>query len=292
MRRSDRDLSETDIRSPRSRTWVVRADRRDRRGWIAGAPDSAALQQHRMLHVGVAEMASPFEIVRTHLEGSYFLACTGGEGRVLVDGRWKRCRPGQAVLLPPGTLHAFHAPPGKRWHFCWVRYQEEAGQIPLAAAQTPVIAGYEAEPLRLAILGLHGECQAQAALSAQDRWCELIHLYVLRFAQPATMDRRIWQLWQKISADLGHNWTQQEMAREVHLGEKQLQRLCRRDLGRTPHQQLIWLRMREAAQLLQRGDHKIETIARRVGYQNPFVFSTSFKRIIGCRPSEYLARKR
>ena len=71
------------------------------------------------------------------------------------------------------------------------------------------------------------------------------------------------------------------MSRETHLGEKQLQRLCRRQLGRTPWQQLIWLSMRRGADLLAEREAKIETIAARVGYRNPFVFSTTFKRVMG-----------
>ena len=37
---------------------------------------------------------------------------------------------------------------------------------------------------------------------------------------------------------------------------------------------------------------KIETIAHACGYENPFVFSTTFKKWVGWRPSEYRARKR
>jgi hypothetical protein len=117
-------------------------------------------------------MPAPFEIVRTRLGGSYFLACFGGEGRVLVDGRWTRCPAGLAVLLPPGTLHAFHTPPEGRWDFCWVRYQERPGQKPLAAVQTPVMARYDAAPLRLAILGLHHEATTAAARAALAHWAD------------------------------------------------------------------------------------------------------------------------
>ena len=81
------------------------------------------------------------------------------------------------------------------------------------------------------------------------------------------------------------------MAAEAHLSEKQLERLCLKQLGRNPRRQLIWLRMRQAAELLTTGDAKVETIAARVGYQNPFVFSTTFKRVMGWSPSTYPGRK-
>ena len=40
---------------------------------------------------------------------------------------------------------------------------------------------------------------------------------------------------------------------------------------------VTYLRMRRAAELLATTEDKIETIAGAVGYQNPFVFSTTFK---------------
>jgi AraC-like DNA-binding protein len=283
---------------------MIRADAVDSRTWLAKAPVCRELAQHQIRHLAVAHMPSPFEIVRTKLGGSYFLACFGGEGRVLVDGRWTKCRPGQAVLLPPGTLHAFHTAPERTWDFCWVRYQERSGQQPLTTAQTPVIARFDPEGLRLSILGLFHEAAstADAALpvslgnpasdpAAVKRWVDLIHHYVIRFAAPTRLDPRMWHLWERVAAQLENPWTIAEMADSVHLSEKQLQRLCLKDLGRSPRQQLIWLRMRRAAELLIERGSKIETIAASVGYRNPFVFSSTFKRVMGWSPSDYPGRR-
>jgi AraC-like DNA-binding protein len=292
MPRRDQHLSETDIRPKRGSASVVRADALDERPWLAGAPVCPALAHYQIRHLGFAHMPAPFAIVRTRLGGSYFLTCCGGEGRVLVDGRWAKCRPGQAFLLPPGTLQAFHTKARHTWDFCWVRYQERPGQRPLAAAQTPVLAEYDAEPLRLAILGLHRECTTSTMPAVAERWVELVHLYVARFAQPASMDRRLWRLWESVAASLGEPWTVTEMAASAHMSEKHLQRLCRKELGRNPRQHLIWLRMRRAAELLTSTSAKVETIAAQVGYRNPFVFSTTFKRVMGWPPSEYPSRPR
>lgn len=292
MRASDKDLSETDIRPPGRVETVVRADTQDTRSWLIDAPVCPALAHRQMRHLGVARMPSPFAIVRTRLGGSYFLSCFGGEGRVLVDGRWKTCVPGQAFLLPRGTLQAFHAPTSRSWEYCWVRYQELAEQQPIASAQTPVFAPHDSEPLRLAILGLHRECSNTNAPAAIEHWVELVHHYVRQFAHPARMDRRLWNLWEKVGATLGKPWSVGDMAAEASLSEKQLQRLCRKELGRNPRQHLIWLRMRWAAELLANTAGKIDSIAAQVGYQNPFVFSTMFKRIMGWSPSEYPGRRR
>jgi AraC-like DNA-binding protein len=289
---SDNELSETDIWPKRYNASIVRADATDARPWLKNAPVCAALGHYRIRHTAVATLKAPFKVVRTRLSGSYFMACLTGAGKVLVDGRWQNCSAGHAVLLPPGTLQAFQAIPGKEWHFCWVRYLELPGQRPLATVQTPIIAKYNAASLKLGILGLFSECRTQANPAALEHWAMLVHLYVTQFAQPLELDSRIWHLWQKVAENLAHNWSISEMTQVTHLGEKQLQRLCLEQLGRTPKQHLIWLRMHHAASLLEQSNMKIETIARRVGYENPFVFSTTFKRVMGWTPSAYPARKK
>ncbi len=146
-------LVETDIRSSKSQTNVVRGDENDSRPWLANAPHCSLLAQYQIAHLGIATMPAPFCIVRTHLSGSYFLASLSGEGRVLVDGKWVASKPGQAFLLPPKTMHAFFTPESKSWEFCWVRYQEARGQLPIARANSPVLAKYDSAPFEHAIRG-------------------------------------------------------------------------------------------------------------------------------------------
>lgn len=284
-------LVETDIRSDAGRIQAVKGDRNDQRPWIQHSPHCDLLQSQHILHLGVGLMPDPYRIVRTNLGGSYFLVTLDGEGRVLVDGKWQASKPGQAILLPPRTVQAFYTPKGKSWHFCWVRYQEPFGTIPIASANSPVLARYDGRPLECAILGLVQECSRDRTPSLMDAWVRIIHGYVQKFAVPKENDQRVWRTWERVANDLSYPWSIAELARESHMSEKQFQRLCRRDLGRSPQQQLMWLRMRRAAELLAEGGKKINTIASSVGYQNAFVFSTTFKRIMGWTPSEFPAAR-
>lgn len=283
---SDNRLSETDIRSPDSHTTVVRADASETRPWAVKAPVCPLLKQFFIAHLGVGDMPSPFEIVRNRLGGRYFLASLDGQGRVLVDGRWKSCSPGQAFMLPPGTRHAFHTAPGGRWRFCWVRYRATDTRTP-PDSSTPVLAEFDGRELERAILGLHDELKCESSPAAVDLWVRLVEHYVNQFAGQQRVDPRLVELWQTVESNLAAAWSSDEMAARIGLSEKQLERLCRRHLGRTPRQQLIWLRMRRAADLIASRDDTIESIAHAVGYQNPFVFSRTFRRCMGWPPSEY-----
>ncbi len=289
MTKSSAELAETHVLGERTEQVCVRANNADQRAWLRDAPVCPALGQHQIAHVGVCHGVAPYRIVRTKQSGTYFLACFGGEGRILVDGRWQRCGAGTACLLPPQTLNAFHAVPKSRWDFCWARYDQPPEQRPVATNASPVLAKFDAEPLRAAILGLHHECLGAAAPTAMHHWVELIQLYVLRFAQPRQVDDRLWKLWEKVAARLGDEWTLDKLAREAHVSGEHLRRLCRQHLGRSPMHQVTFLRMRRAAELLSSTNDKIETIASAVGYQNPFVFSTTFKKWVGWRPSDHRA---
>ena len=289
MTRKHHDLSETHMLGPRTRQEVVRVDTQDARPWLRGTPVCGALAQHRIAHVGVCAARAPYRIVRVKQSGAYFMGCFAGQGRILIDGRWQVCRAGMACLLPPGTLNAFHAVPGESWEFAWVRYRAEPELKPLVTVSSPVLAKFGAEPLRAAVLGLYAECSGEAQPSAVHHWTELIHGYVRRFASPWTMDERLSRLWEKVAGQLDRDWTLEELARMAHVSTEHLRRLCLHQLGRTPMRQVTFLRMRRAAELLSSTDEKIESITRAVGYQNPFVFSTTFKKWIGWRPSAHRA---
>ncbi len=90
-----------------------------------------------------------------------------------------------------------------------------------------------------------------------------------------------------MAAEPGQPWSLGELSRRAHCSGEHLRRLCRRQLGRSPMQHVTYLRLRRAATLLTETDLKLEAIADDVGYANPFVFSNTFKKWTGWRPSEY-----
>lgn len=261
------------------------------RPWLADFPVCKALNQFQIIHVGFQETFPPMRVVRTKQTTTYFLACIGGRGKVLIDGRWRVCKEGMACLLPAHTLNAFEAIPGVKWEFCWVCYQRPPEQRPVADVTSPVLARFEPLPIKSAILGLMYECNGPAQPTLMQEWADLIHAYVLRFAQPTDQPDALRMLWERVASQLGESWTLARLAREAGYSNEHLRRLCRRQLGRSPMHQVTYLRMRRASELLASTEHTIEAIAHEVGYQNPFVFSNAFTKWIGWRPSLYRRKK-
>jgi AraC-like DNA-binding protein len=285
------NLSDKSIISRFMKIRGVKAPHIESRPWLEGLPVCQALAQYQMAHVGTIETQPPTRIVRTRQTTAYFLACYGGKGRVLIDGRWRVCRKGQACLQPAHTLNAFETIPHSRWAFCGVCYRQPPGQPPLGGATAPVLARYHVEPLRLAISGLIDECSGAAQPAMIQHWADLVEGYVRRFMQSSDQPDQLRSLWERVAASPAAEWSLTRLAQESGYSTTHLHRLCLRQLGRSPMRQVIYLRMRRAAELLASTGRTIEAVAHEVGYQNPFVFSNTFTKWIGWRPSEYRRTK-
>ena len=291
MSESAPQLKDVSVHATGSRMRGVKAAHVEARPWIENFPVSPALNQYQLVHVGIMETTAPTRIVRTRQTTTYFLACFGGKGKILIDGRWRICKEGFASLLPAHTLNAFEALPDIEWKFCWACYQQPPEQRPIANIASPVMARFDPVPFHSAIEGLTGECSTFAEPTMIQHWVDLIHGYVLRFAKPMQNDDRLHLLWQRVVARLDDHWTLPRLAKEAGYSNEHLRRLCRQELGRSPMHQVTYLRMRRAAELLANSALTMEAIGERVGYQSPFVFSNAFTKWIGWRPSEYRRKK-
>src|SRR5690606_8757922 len=129
------------------------------------------------------EADRPFQMVRPDQSGTFMLACFSGSGLVLADGKWQPVSAGEACLLPPFITNGMKTTAAEPWRMCGVRYLESRETVPIVAQRSPVIGPFSPEPLRLAIRGLHAECRSGSP-AHMHLWTELIHSYVLQFAQP------------------------------------------------------------------------------------------------------------
>jgi AraC-like DNA-binding protein len=258
-------------------------------GWLSKSPISRELSQHHIAHAGVMKARAPYEIVRYDQSGTFLMACLDGEGEVLRDGDWLTITAGQACLLPPFVKNAFRCKPGKKWVFAWVRYLESREISPVVSVHSPVFGMYKGEPLLRAIEGLRAEALAEAMPASMGLWADLIHGYVMRFAQPHKRDSRLWKLWKAVEKDPAHDWSLTELAEAACVSREHLRRICLKELGRSAIQQVTFIRMQIAARMLATGDEKIETVCRAVGFKSPQSFSNTFLKWIGRRPSEHRA---
>lgn len=263
---------------------MLGADTREQR---LTADQCAPLKRFCIKHVGIIDAAEPFHILRANTGGTFLLACDGGIGHVMLEGRWMKLRAGEACLSPPHIRYALRALPKQRWKFCWVRYEGKEDEIPGPLAGSPILARFDPAPLHAAIGGLQTEFHSASDPAAIALWIELIHLYVLRFAVGQKSDKRLTTLWNAVDTHVENEWTLDLLARTAAVSREHLRRLCQAELGRSPLQHLLSLRMRRAMQLLSGSADKMEVIAERVGYSDLYSFSKAFRRWSGFAPSAF-----
>ena len=269
------DLTETTVDGAGTRLWSVHRN------------DCPELGIHRILHLGLSDVAVPYRRVRVQPSGSFVMVGHEGRGRILLDGRWQMSRVGVACLAPPRVLNAFHAVPGSRWRFAWIRYDEPEHVRPVVSAASPVRVRCDADALWRILSGLRAEWEGGKEQRLIHHWIELAHGEARRIAQPWLVNDRLWAVWDEVAHDLAADWTLDRLAARYRASKEQFRRVCLRELGRSPMQHLTSLRIERAQQLLDTTQDKIEAIAEQVGFENAPVFSRAFKRWVGQSPKRY-----
>lgn len=86
---------------------------------------------------------------------------------------------------------------------------------------------------------------------------------------------------------LDQNISSAELADELAISLRQLQRLFKEKLDTTPTNFITTLKMEEAAKMLLKSDNNISEIAYALGFTDPAYFTRLFKRYFGKSPSEF-----
>lgn len=244
------------------------------------------LADHGIFLAGTSSARLGFRFVRLDPQVAQVLVCVAGRGRVLVDGQWRPCEAGQAYVTPAGVKHAYEAERLGHWDVCWVIFSPPE-QSPVAHVAAPTLVATDPEPMCAAVTQLYREAVGAADASLMRQWVALVHTCAARIAQRSGEGQRLWRLWQAVDADLARPWTLRDMAKIARVSEEHLRRLCIAYVGRPPMRQVAHLRMHRAAALLSATPWSVEAIARSVGYDNAFAFSTAFKRVLGATPTAY-----
>ena len=95
------------------------------------------------------------------------------------------------------------------------------------------------------------------------------------------------KLTEALSTNLSHQWSVKEMADLAKMGITQLSLRMKTQLGYSPFDYLIYLRLNKAVQLLKETEEPITGIALDTGFYSSQHFSNTFKKIMGACPSSF-----
>lgn len=271
-------LCETHLIGPECREWVLSHER------------FPQLKNGRFVWVGHSEIVAPYRMVRMASVHAHVLACFGGQGRVLIEGKMVPWKAGQVLLAPRGVCHAFEPVGRKLWRIAWVFCDDRRGGQLIDGRSCRLIkkdaSGFVAT-LKLLTREAAGESDA-AAIQAL---VTLLQTHTRRLVGGSQTDGRLVGLWESVEADLARPWNCRELARAAVMSEEHLRRLCLRHYRRSPMNYVFQLRMHRAGVLLGSSSTKIETIAQQVGFASQYAFSAAFKRWSGKPPGSFRTQR-
>lgn len=253
------------------------------REWGISAQICPALRAFHIRGVGLGSPGRGYRIVRHRPPFSHINVCIEGEGRTLVDGRWRPFLAGTAGLFPRMVPHGGHWDDSP-WRMCWVLYDEPPGKKPLLPGPDIRFVATDPRPFERALLGLHEELHGRADARLIELWVELLHRLVVTVADSAASSSRLARVWEVVDSNLVHPWTAADLASLACMSEVHLRRVAAAEVGRTPLQHVAFLRVRRAAYLLETQAETVENVASQVGYQSISAFTSAFKRWLGRLP--------
>jgi AraC-like DNA-binding protein len=274
-----------------SRHEGVRTDLHPATPWIENYACSSLLDQYGIFHMGIVSADTKYQVSRVKSPYTHFLACLSGEATLWNNGQSYRITPGAAFLLPKGSSLADQTAGKKPWRFCYICYLNQGTENGFCGLRESVIGEYDPEPLRNIIETLRHECLLYSDVECQRQLLGLAHHLVMRFANQHLPGDRLERLWQQVAAAPAEDWNLERLELTTHCHREHLRRLCRRHFGRSPMQQVTFIRMQHAANLLRLTTWTLQHIAEEVGYGDAFSFSAAFKHWFKISPTRYRANR-
>ncbi|NLV35537.1 MAG: response regulator [Clostridiaceae bacterium] len=114
-----------------------------------------------------------------------------------------------------------------------------------------------------------------------------------KFDNTDSVSRKIYEISKYIKENYSDkNLSIQMIADNVHFSQTYLCSFYKKSTGSTLNEYITQVRIEKAKELLQDGSIKLYEVAVSIGFTDPNYFSTLFKKIVGCSPSEYRGKYR
>lgn len=206
-----------------------------------------------------------------------------GTGTLSIQGNVYQVNPGEIFVIPPYEETYYQADEENPWSYIWIGFT--AG-IPLPSAfDQPVICCPEAEKLFRKMTRCSQYENGKNAFLSSCLW----ELFGTLSEQMEAANDYVSKAKSMIDSEYMNDLKVEQIASSLNINRSYLFSIFKKQVGLSPSQYLIRVRMERAAELMTVYNKSVTLSALAVGYQDIYNFSKIFKRHFGASPRNYCA---
>jgi AraC family transcriptional regulator, arabinose operon regulatory protein len=233
------------------------------------------------------------------VDQAIFIYCVKGRGWYEMGEAHHEIGPGELLVIPPGTPHAYGADENQPWTIFWTHVKGDTvslllGELGITRARPILSLGEDPQLLALfeEVLDVmeHGYATSHLLYASQT----LIHLIGLMIWHRDRNWRDNLDPSQKIAQSIAYMKQHLDkpvmaaaLAALANLSESHYRALFKQQTGYAPMDYFVRLRIHKACQLLDTTHFSVKEIADMVGYPDPFYFSRIFRTLVEMSPTQY-----
>ena len=256
-------------------------------------------QQERETHFfielsGITYQDITYQVQRDHAPILVVEYVLSGEGTIVLNGKEHHVKEGDLYLLPPDSEQLYYSDKENPWEKLWFN---AGGTLvrSLLREYNPqklvVFSGADGRDYieRIQDIGRNdqysaGEKHRKAALVFHEL---MQYLYDWSHMQDEMYGKETLVLKNYLDSHLTQNVPLKTLAEMVYLSESQVVRIFKRDVGKTPHEYSLDLKLEQARTLLRNTRQRVREISDSLGFCDEHYFSYIFKKKCGMTPLEY-----
>lgn len=223
------------------------------------------------------------------------IICAKGRGVVRTDRGEFGVGPGQLVVLPPHTPHAYWADDEEPWTLWWMHVDGTLVRewIAIAGASADAPVRTMADPFEAIALidqvirHMQKDTTAASVLAASGAAWHLLTLVAADRSAGENVSDTIERTAEHLRVHYAEHFTVSDLAAMAGLSVSHFAALFRKHVGQPVHSFQNELRMSRARELLDTSATPVAEIARLVGFDDSFYFARQFRRLHGQTPSGY-----
>lgn len=246
-------------------------------------------------------------VVRRNVHTDYLIIfCHGGRGRFRIGRHQGYLVPGQILVLPKGISHTYQSDSDHPWSIYWAHFNGERVEdfmdyigmptnIKSAFQRNfkPVITLSNWRPLLADVTQLlnlqHERLSLDRGILASALLKKLLSEIPLLANKEASVKNEFsLDALDRFMRDNSHKTLQlEELAEFSGLSKFHFSKRFRQVTGLSPLQYFTRMKVNQAAQMLQEGEHTVRQISQTLGFDDPYYFSRLFKKHTGSAPQHY-----